>query len=293
MIAGALRYERPDSLDEALGLLAEHGDEAAVIAGGQDLVPQLSAGTATPGVVVDIGQLAELGSVRALNELLTIGARVAHREIERSDDVRAGCGLLASAAAQIGGGPQVRNRGTIGGAVCAANPAYDYLPCLVALDATVHLASSEKHRAVPVGELLLGAGDTTRGPDELVTEISVTATGDGRRHAYEKLKFTDGCYLIAGVACVADVDDAGTLSAVRLAVGGVSTVPLRLTKVESLVDGTELGEEVLAEAAEATRRAVTEPITDALADGKYRRRVTGTLVKRALRAVVNGDREPA
>ncbi|MCY4086951.1 MAG: xanthine dehydrogenase family protein subunit M [Actinomycetia bacterium] len=293
MIAGALRYERPESLDEVLDLLAEHGSDAAVLAGGQDLVPQLSLGTASPGVIVDIGRLGGLTGLRALNGLLTLGARVSHREIERSDDVRGRCGLLSCAAAQIGGGPQVRNRGTIGGAVAAASPVYDYLPCLVALDATVHLASKERHRAVPVGELVLGAGQTAREPDELVTEISVAAAGGGQRYAYEKLKFSDGCYLIAGVACIADVDDAGVPRALRIAVGGATPAPLRLDEVEALCAGNELSDELLAEAAVGARRAVAEPITDALADGRYRRRVTGALVKRALAAVAGGGGDSA
>ena len=290
MISQPFVYERPESLEEALALLAEHRADAEVMAGGQDLVPRLSLSVAAPAAIIDIGQIDELIGLRALKGLVTLGARATHRQIARSDEVRAHCGLLASAAEQIGGGPQVRNRGTIGGAVAAANPVYDYLPCLVALDATAHVASSSTHRAVPVEELLrVDAAGALEGA-ELITEISVPAPGPGHRFTYEKLKFTDGCYLIAGVACVADVGDDGRLRSPRLAIGGATASPIRLTEVEALVEDNAITLELLDTAAEVTRRALGDPISDTLADGEYRRRVAGTLVRRALETVSsNGD----
>jgi len=289
MISHAFAYERPESLEQGLSLLAEYGSEAGVVSGGQDLVPRLSLGAATPSAVIDIGRLQELEGLRSLNGLVTLGSRATHRRIARSAEVREHCGLLASAAGQIGGGPQVRNRGTIGGAVAAANPAYDYLPCLVALEATVHLASVRSHRAVPIEQLLDGRAPYALEPGELITEISVVAPARGQRFTYEKLKFTDGCSLIVGVACVADVDEDGTVRSLQMAIGGATETPLRLAHVETLVGGNAITLELLDAAAEETRRALTEPLSDVMADGAYRRRVAGSLVRRALGSLADSD----
>ena len=290
MISQPFVYERPESLEEALALLAEHRADAEVMAGGQDLVPRLSLSVAAPAAIIDIGQIDELIGLRALKGLVTLGARATHRQIARSDEVRAHCGLLASAAEQIGGGPQVRNRGTIGGAVAAANPVYDYLPCLVALDATAHVASSSTHRAVPVEELLrVDAAGALEGA-ELITEISVPAPGPGHRFTYEKLKFTDGCYLIAGVACVRGRRRRRPSALAAAGDRRRDRVAHRLTEVEALVEDNAITLELLDTAAEVTRRALGDPISDTLADGEYRRRVAGTLVRRALETVSsNGD----
>ena len=288
MIGSAFRYERPASLDEALELLNQHGDAAAVLAGGQELVPRLNLGGASPDVIVDIGRIDGLNRVRALDGLISIGARTSHTELGEATEVRDQIGLLAAAAAEIGGGPQVRNRGTIGGAIAADNPVYDYPACLLVLDATVHLARRDEHRAVSFDELIAGNGGSRRG-DELLTEVSISAPPRGHRFVYEKLTFSAGCYLIAGVVCIVESIDDGVLGGVRVAIGGVSARAQRLRDVERLLEGETLGEALLDEAAAVTRVTVAEPITDSLADGAYRRRVSGALVKRALGSAATAE----
>ena len=290
MIAGSFDYRRPDSLDEALDLLAEHGDDAAVLSGGQEIVPRLNLGGEAPGMLVDIGRLGELARIRSLDGLLSLGARATHSQLAQSSDVHNRVGLLAEAAGAIGGGTQVRNRGTVGGAIAAANPVYDYPACLLALDTTVHLASRDEHRALAFADFV-GADGAARRADELISEVSVQAPPSTHGFAYEKLTFGAGCYLIAGVACIVDRSSDTSPGGVRLAVGGVSPGPFRLPGVESLVSDQELTEELLDEAAAGARRAPDTVLSDALADGDYRRRVLGPLVKRALRRAVGEGEE--
>ena len=273
MIGHPFAYERPESLEQGLRLLAEHGPEAGVMAGGQDLVPRLSLGAATPSVIIDIGRLKELEGLRSLNGLVTLGSRVTHRRIARSAEVREHCGLLASAAGQIGGGPQVRQPwdDRWRGSGCEPGLRLPPLPGRARGDRPPRQRQEPPRgadRAAPAR-----ARSARLEPGELITEISVAAPVRGQRFTYEKLKFTDGCSLIVGVACLADVDDDGVVRSVQMAIGGATETPLRLADVESLVGGNAITLELLDAAAEETRRALAEPRSDVMADGAYRRRV--------------------
>lgn len=191
---------------------------------------------------------------------------------------------------QIGGGIQVRNRGTIGGAVCSGNPMYDFAPCLVALDAEVRLLNVSGERRMPAVEFFRDAFVTAARPDELLADIKIpldraaadTVTG----HAYEKLKFTDGCYCVAGAACVAQLSADGALTSVRLSLGGVEPVPMRLTHIETRIAGARPTERLLDEVAAAAREGVAHPIDDVMADGEYRRAMAGVVARRALSRAV-------
>jgi carbon-monoxide dehydrogenase medium subunit len=142
---------------------------------------------------------------------------------------------------------------------------------------------------VAIEQLLLGHAPHALEPGELIIEISVAAPARGQRFTYEKLKFTDGCSLIVGVACAADVDEGGVVRSLQMAIGGATETPLRLAEVESLVAGNAMTLELLDAAAEETRRALAEPLSDVMADGAYRRRVAGSLVKRALGSLADSD----
>ncbi len=283
---GAPAYHAPGTLDEALSLLHGLGPDATVLAGGQDVVPLMNQGRLSPANLIDLKALHALAVVQAVNGTARIGSRVTHRAIERSDFLRARLGLLVEAAAQIGGGIQVRNRGTIGGAVCSGNPVYDFAPCLVALHAEVRLLSVSGERRMPAVEFFRDAFVTAARPDELLVEIEVpldrAATETATGHAYEKLKFTDGCYCIAGAACVARLGADGGLASVRLALGSVEAVPVRLTRVETLVAGARPTDGLLDEVSSVARQAVAHPIDDVMADGDYRRAMAGVVARRAL-----------
>jgi len=280
-------YYRPATLGHTLDLLAEFGARATVVAGGQDVVPRMNQGSLQPDVLIDISALDDLRDITQDAGRVTIGSLVAHRELERVSPGGTGLGLLAQAAGQIGGGVQVRNRGTIGGAVCAGDPAYDYPACLVALDAQLRLASARGERIVPASEFFRGARDVDRRPDELLTGIVVPAQAPGAAFVYRKLKFTNGCYGIVAAACALALSPGGDVTVVRLAIGGATAAPVRLRSVELLLTGLRpahgrVADETLAAAAEYAERAIEEPLTDVMADGDYRRAMAGVMARRAL-----------
>ena len=242
----------------------------------------MNQGTFAPKAIVDLKRIKGLSGIARRNGSIAVGAGTTHREIERSGVLQEANGLLVDAAGQIGGGMQVRNRGTIGGAICAGNPAYDYAPCLVALDAAVRARSSKGSRKIPAAAFFRNAGVTGLEPQELVTEIIVPSLSKGSGFAYYKLKFTDGCYNIASAACVVQLNGDGTVGMVRMALGGVSPAPIRLSKVEDAVTGSALSDELLAVVSSVAQKSVTRPISDVQADGRYRRAMAGVVATRAL-----------
>ena len=275
-------YIAPATLKDVLARLDSLGSRATVLAGGQDVAPLMNQGTFAPKAIVDLKRIKGLSGIARRNGSIAVGAGTTHREIERSGVLQEANGLLVDAAGQIGGGMQVRNRGTIGGAICAGNPAYDYAPCLVALDAAVRARSSKGSRKIPAAAFFRNAGVTGLEPQELVTEIIVPSLPKGSGSAYYKLKFTEGCYNIASAACVVQLDGDGKAGMVRMALGGVSPAPIRLSGVEDAVTGSALSDELLAVVSSVAQKSVTRPISDVQADGRYRRAMAGVVATRAL-----------
>ena len=278
----ALTYHKPGSTEEALRILHSLGAEAKILAGGQDIVPLMNQGKLAPRSIVDLKELTGLLGVWTRNGSMVVGALTTHRGIERSEHILARCGLLADAAGQIGGGVQVRNRGTIGGAICAGNPAYDFAPCLVALGAEFQLLSVNGERRVAAADFFVDAHTTALRPNELLAEIIIPIANSAASFAYQKLKFSDGCYCIASAACVLELNPDGSCGLVRLVLGGVSPTPIRLSQVETLVAGSQISEELLAKVTAAAQQSVGNPINDVQADGEYRRAMAGVMARRAL-----------
>jgi CO/xanthine dehydrogenase FAD-binding subunit len=277
-----MNYHRPETIDEALKILDELGAEAKVLAGGQDVVPLMNQGRLAPVSIVDLKRLEGLSGVTGEGGTIVIGALTTHRAIERSAAIQSGCGLLAEAASQIGGGLQIRNRGTIGGALCSGNPVYDFAPCLRALDAQVRLLSVQGERRLSCSDFFLDAHKTALRPNELLAEVIVPGSNSSPGFSYKKLKFSDGCYSIASAACVVELNANGSFHRVRLALGGVSAVPQRVSNVEAQLVGSTLSADALGRASMAAEQAVSNPITDVHADGEYRRAMAGVMAGRAL-----------
>jgi len=278
-MATGTHYHAPTDLDEALSMLADLTDPT-VLAGGQDLVRAMNLGDVHPSHIVDVSGLDGLDGIAADGDGIEIGALVSHESLADSALVADGCPLLVAAKETIGGGQQIHNRGTVGGAVCSAEPVYDYPPCLVALDGTLVAESADGSREIPAAEFFQGAGETALQPDELLTRIVVPEL-DGAGAAYEKLKYTEGCYNVASAAAAVTLDG-GVIADVRLALGGIEPRPRRLDDVESLVAGEQLGADLAASAAEAASTAVESPRVDIHADGEYRRSMAGVMARRAL-----------
>jgi aerobic carbon-monoxide dehydrogenase medium subunit len=267
-------YRRPDTVDAALSLLAEHGDDAAVLAGGHSLLPVMKLRLAAPEVVIDIGRLAELSHIRVDGEDVVIGAVTRYRDIVTSDVLAAECALLPAVAGTVGD-PQVRHRGTIGGAIAHGDPAGDLPAAVLALDGAVVLRGPRGERAVPIAEFYTGLFSSVKEPDELVVEIRVPRTGDGG-WAYEKFTRRANDWAIVGVAVATGRDGARRVGLVNM-----GHTALRATATEAALARGAGVEEAAALAAEGT-----EPPADNAGTPEYRRHLATVLTRRALTSAI-------
>jgi aerobic carbon-monoxide dehydrogenase medium subunit len=273
-------YHRAGSIDEVVALLAEHGDEAKILAGGQSLVPLLSLRLARPAHLVDINRVGELGAVENGNGL-RFGATVRHRTVERSDVVRTANPLLAYATRFIGHGA-IRNRGTIGGSVAHADPAAELPTVLVALDGEVEARSSRGTRTVAATDLFEGFLTTSLEPDELLTSVHVPALPAGTGWSFHEFSRRSGDFAIVGVAATVKLDDKGAVAEARIAFSGVDTQPVRATDAEASLAGASPSHDVWATAAREAA-APFEPASDIHGSSAYRKHLAAVLAERALK----------
>jgi aerobic carbon-monoxide dehydrogenase medium subunit len=265
MIPVGFGYERPDSVDSALALLAEHGEEATILAGGHSLLPVMKLRLAAPELVIDIGRLSELRYIRVEGDEVAIGSGSRHRDVESSQVVQAEVPLLAAVARTVGD-PQVRHRGTLGGSLAHADPASDLPAAVLALGGTVVLRSPRGERQVPVTSFYTGVFSSVKEPDELIVEIRVPRTGTAG-WAYEKFTRRANDWAIVGVAVVDG----------RVGLVNMGSTPLRASATEAaLADGASIAD-AAALAAEAT-----DPPADMAATREYRRHLAKVLTGRAL-----------
>jgi CO/xanthine dehydrogenase FAD-binding subunit len=215
----AFEYARPRSLEEALDLLAEHGDDATPLAGGQSLVPMMNLRLAQPLLVLDLNELAELAYVERRDAQLAVGALARQRDVERSPECRELCPVMAEALRFVGT-PQTRNRGTIGGNLAHADPTSELPAVVAACDGEVVLASRRGTRALAAADFFAGPHMTAREPDELVVEVRVPPLAPGTGWAFEELAWSFTAHPIVAVAAVAYT------SGVRVGVSGVAGSPL-------------------------------------------------------------------
>lgn len=276
-------FHRAGTVDEAIALLQQHGDEAKLIAGGHSLLPTMKLRLASPGHLIDITGISGLGHVVDTGESLEIGALTTHAALLRDPSVNVHAPLLAEIAGEVGD-RQVRNRGTIGGAVAHADPAADYPAGLQALNAEIVSIGPAGETVTPIDDFLISIFTTTLGPDEVVTAIRVPHLPAGAGTAYEKLRNQASGYAIVGIAVVVTADG------VRIGVTGVSDRAFRATAAEAALAGAELNE---ANVREATR-GITEGVDvfgDIHASEGYRRRVADGLAARAvLKAAMRAGR---
>lgn len=273
-------YYRAHSVAEAVGLLAELGDEAKILAGGLSLVPMMNFRLARPTALVDVTKIEGLNYLRvdpAGQECLRIGALTTHRAVETTRDpaVRAGFGVLPRAARWIGHYP-IRSRGTFGGSIAHADPASEWCMLAMLLGAQVILAGPQRQRTVPAAEFFQGYYSTAAGPDEMITELCFP--GAAPRAVLTEFAQRQGDFAIVAAAVSADIED-GVCRSARVVLGGVGPLPV------------EVNADPLAgqPATAATWRAMGEhaasqidPPEDTHGSGEYRRRLTVTLVERAL-----------
>lgn len=266
-------YKRPSSIDEAIALLAKHGDDAKVLAGGHSLIPAMKLRLARPAVIVDIARIADLGYIRDAGAVIAIGATATHHAIESSQVLRQRSPLLAETAAHIGD-MQVRNKGTIGGSLVHADPAADYPAAILALDAEIELAGPRGKRTVKAGAFFVDLCQTAIAPDEILTEIRVPATA--ATVAYVKTEQKASGFALVGSAVV--VGDQG----VRVGITGVATKAYRATAVEQALAGQPRPATAAIAAAAARAADGVEPLGDIHASAEYRAHLAQVNTRRAI-----------
>jgi CO/xanthine dehydrogenase FAD-binding subunit len=283
-------YAAPKTVSEAVDLLAEHQDQASVLAGGQSLIPLLALRLAHPAVLIDINGIAELSGVSATNGWVAIGAMTREYVAEESGTVADTVPLLAAALPLIGH-EAIRSRGTVGGSLAHADPAAELPAVARALDAEFAVRGPSGERLVPAAEWFEGYLTTSRRPDELLTEVRFPAAGPGTGASFEEVARRHGDFAIVGLAASLTFS-AGVISDARLAFAGLSDVPVRATDAEDLLAGERPSAELFDAAA---RRATDDidPPADLHGSAEYRRKVAAALVRRGLRAAAGnaGERQ--
>ncbi|HKG27057.1 MAG TPA: xanthine dehydrogenase family protein subunit M, partial [Thermomicrobiales bacterium] len=268
------------SLAEAHELLRQFGDEAKLLAGGHSLLPTMKLRLAQPAHLIDIGGIADLRYVQGDGGFVRIGALSTHHDLETDGTVRKACPLLAEVAAVIGD-RQVRNRGTIGGALAHADPAADYPAAILALEATIVAQGPSGSREIAAEDFFVDLLTTSLAPDEVVTEVRIPIAQERTGAAYEKLANQASGYATVGVAAVLTFGGDGTCTKARVGITGAAAVATRARGVEAALEGYALSEDVLAAAAGHAADGL-ELLDDVHASTDYRRRVTAGLTRRAL-----------
>ncbi len=277
-------YHRPATLDDALSLLARHGDDAKPLAGGQSLVPMMNLRLAQPGQLIDMQAVNGLDFVRESGPVLEIGPMVRHQTLADSALVQRACPLLAEAAATIGH-YAIRQRGTIGGSLAHADPAAQLPLVAVALDAEFELASLRGHRRLPASEFFQSVMTTSLAPDELIVALRFPVTAPQEGVAFRHFSRRHGDFAIVSVAATVRLDGA-RIARLRLAIGGVASAPLTLHALADAQAGQVPDATWVARVAAAARKAV-DVADDARISHDYRRELIDVLVQRALTAALS------
>jgi carbon-monoxide dehydrogenase medium subunit len=273
-------YHRPDSVDEALELLTQHGWDAKLLAGGQSLVPAMNFRLAQPGVLIDLNRIPGLDYVREQGGGLRIGAMVRQRAAERSATIARAAPLVAEALPYVAH-PQIRNRGTLGGSVAHADPAAELPAVMLALGATFHLRGPSGSRAVAADQFFTGLFATALEHDEMLGEIEIPAPAARPGWAFMEISRRHGDFALAGLAMSVSLDGDGRCDAARIALLGVGEGPFLARGAADALLGAAPGDDAFRAAAEAARAEVDPPY-DIHASADYRRHLVGVLVARAL-----------
>ncbi len=276
----AMQYEAPGSVDEAVALLAKANGDACVLAGGTDLLVQLRAGRVKPALVVDVKKIAELRSIAAEGGGFRVGAAVAGAELgEHAELVAAWPGVVEGA--ELIGSTQIQGRASMGGNLCNASPAADSVPALITAGATVTIAGPNGQREVPVQEVATGPGQTSLAAGEFVVSINLPAQKPKSADAY--LRFiprTEMDIAVVGAAVNLTLDDSGTCTEARVALGAVAPTVLLVQEAADALIGSKVDDAALEKLA-AAASAACRPIDDMRGTVEFRTKVAGVLAKRA------------
>lgn len=279
MIPAAFEYYAPSSVQEAITLLQQHGDDAKVLAGGHSLLPLMKFRLAQPKVVVDIGRIPGLDGITVMGDTVVIGALATHDAVAHSAVLKEKCPLLPETASVIGD-MQVRNRGTLGGSLAHADPAADYPGAVLALDAQIVATGPRGTRTIPAGEFFVDMLTTALQPTELITEVRVPVLSPGTGTAYLKHPHPASGYAVVGVAVVLRMAQ-GRCEQVAIGINGVAGKAYRAVAVEQALRGKALDEQTVAAAAAHAADGV-DAQSDLYASAEFRRHLASVYTKRAV-----------
>ena len=280
MIPSQFTYKKANTVEEALAMLAEHGDDAKLLAGGHSLIPALKLRLNDPEVLIDISKIDSLKSIEEKDGTIVIGAMVTHGQIVESALIKEKASFFSEGADLIGD-VQVRNRGTIGGSIAHADPSADWPAILLAAEATIHVQGTEGSRSIAASDFFFGLYMTAVEENEIITAISVPIRN--ARTTY--VKFMQPASRFAIVGCAVSVGGNGTAENVRIAFNGVSAQPFRDVAVEAALEGKALNAENIA-AAVANAVDDRSVISDHYASEEYRTQMAKVYCKRALQSLI-------
>ncbi len=284
MIPGHFEYHAPGSVDEALKLLAQYGDEAKVLAGGHSLLPMMKLRFAEPGHLVDINNIPQLAGISEQGGTLHIGAMTRENDLIASRLLWEKCPLIPETA-QLISDPQVRNCGTIGGDIVHGDPGNDHPAVMMALDAQLVLRGPNGERTVPANGFYLGTYFTQMEADEILTEILVPVPPAHTGQAYCKLKRKTGDFATAAAAVLLTLDG-DKCAKVSITLTNVGPTPLKAEAAERALQGQKI-DKALIEKAAAEAMAICDPAEDLRGDREYKIHMAGEMTRRAIRQALD------
>jgi CO/xanthine dehydrogenase FAD-binding subunit len=275
------KYIAATSLQQALSLKAEHGDEAKFLAGGQSLIPTMNFRLARPAILIDINQIDELAGIRpSASGGTLLGALTRYHQLERDTGISGEFPLLGDALPHIAH-PQIRNRGTIGGNLCHADPASELPAITLALEARLRLQTASGERWITAADFFVGSLTTDLGADEMLVGIDLPRPKPRTGSCFQEIARRRGDFAIAGVAAMVTLAENNQCSHVRLTFCGVGETPVDASAAAELLVGQAITETAMAEVAHAIQQLI-EPAGSVHATADYQRHVTGVLTERAL-----------
>ena len=283
MKAPQFNYIRADNLDQVLSLLAEHGDDARILAGGQSLMPTLNMRLSQPDLLIDINRLDDLKGISVDDRIVRIGALARHAEVAASEIIADNLPLIAEAMPHVAH-VAVRNRGTFGGSVALADPAAEMPACALALGATFVLQGSSGRREVAAEDYFLGLYETARQADEILVETLIPSQAGDAVSVFLELAQRHGDFAMAGIACVARVESK-TVNDLRLVYFGSEDKPTLATRTMTAISGQQWSEGVF-EAASAALADDLDPMTNLQGSAAMKLHLQRVLTKRALDSAI-------
>ena len=280
MKAASFAYHRPDTVEDAVGLLHEYGDDAKILAGGQSLVPMLAMRLTHFENLVDISRVAELQSIDLEDGVVRIGAATPHAYVGMDDEVAESVPLLTLSTPHIGHF-QIRTRGTLGGAIAHADPAAEYAAVALTLDASIEAASARGRRQIPASDFFTGLWETALAPDEILTAVRFPVWSGRAGFAIQEFARRHGDFAIAGATVAVELDDDDRVVRCGIGLLGLGSTPKRATIAEDAVVGTAVTDITPEEVGRLAMSGLADVPTDLQGSASYRTRVGAAMVARA------------